>query len=88
MYKLCLTPTIINSVRIAAVQQILPHLISSDEAKTARPNLELPTISSLHNLYCLQRPANITLDTSKTSILKVKRRNTPACVGAHGWELT
>lgn len=68
--KLCLTP-IMNRVRIAAVQQILPHLTSSDEAKIARPDLDQPAISSLPNLYCLRNPADITLDTSNKSVLKV-----------------
>ncbi|XP_026218879.1 rotatin isoform X2 [Anabas testudineus] len=60
------------TVRIAAVQQILPHLTSSDEAKIARPDLDQPAISSLPNLYCLRNPADITLDTSNKSVLKVE----------------
>ncbi|XP_067342147.1 rotatin isoform X3 [Channa argus] len=60
------------SVRITAVQQILPHLSSSDEAKTARPDLDQATISSLPNLYCLRSPLDISLDTSNKSVLKVE----------------
>lgn len=62
---------IIDSVRIAAVQQILPHLTSADNATTARPNLDQPVISSLPSLYCLRHPLDITLDTSNKSVLKV-----------------
>lgn len=61
----------IDSVRIAAVQQILPHLTSADNAATARPNLDQPVISSLPGLYCLRHPLDITLDTSNKSVLKV-----------------
>ncbi|XP_040921403.1 rotatin isoform X2 [Toxotes jaculatrix] len=60
------------AVRIAAVQQILPHLTSADEAKTARPDLDQPVISTLPNLYCLRNPLDISLDTSNKSVLKVE----------------
>lgn len=60
-----------NRVRIAAVQQILPHLSSTDEAQTARPDLDQAVISMLPNLYCLRNPLDISLDTSNKSILKV-----------------
>ncbi|XP_055364222.1 rotatin [Betta splendens] len=60
------------TVRIAAVQQILPHLNISDEAKTPRPDLDQSVISSLPNLYCLRNPADVTLDTSNKSVLKVE----------------
>ncbi|XP_035511921.1 rotatin [Morone saxatilis] len=59
------------TVRIAAVQQILPH-ITSDDANAARPHLDQPVISSLPNLYCLRNPLDITLDTSNKSVLKVE----------------
>lgn len=63
---------IINSVRIAAVQQILPHLTSDGDANTARPDLDQPVISSLPNLFCLRNPLDITLDTRNKSVLKVE----------------
>lgn len=61
----------INSVRIAAVQQILPHITSDNDANTARPDLDQAVISSIPNLYCLRNPLDITLDTSNKSVLKV-----------------
>lgn len=60
------------SVRIAAVQQILPHLCSDDESSTSRPDLAEQVVSSLPNLYCLRNPLDITLDTSNKSVLKVQ----------------
>jgi len=60
-----------HSVRIAAVQQILPHLTSVDEAQTARPDVDQTVISTLPNLYCLRNPLDISLDTSNKSVLKV-----------------
>ncbi|XP_047424746.1 rotatin [Mugil cephalus] len=60
------------TVRIAAVQQILPHLTSSEGANTSRPDLDQPTISSLPNLYCLRNPLDVSLDTSGKSVLKVE----------------
>uniref|UniRef100_A0A8C4I5V3 Rotatin n=1 Tax=Dicentrarchus labrax TaxID=13489 RepID=A0A8C4I5V3_DICLA len=60
------------TVRIAAVQQILPHITSDDDANSARPHLDQPVISSLPNLYCLRNPLDITLDTSNKSVLKVE----------------
>lgn len=56
---------------MAAVQQILPHLTSDDEANIARPDLDQTVISSLPILYCLRNPLDITLDTSNKSVLKV-----------------
>ncbi|KAK7879371.1 hypothetical protein WMY93_030707 [Mugilogobius chulae] len=60
------------SVRIAAVNQILPHLTSADGAQTARPKLDQLVISSLPNLFCLKNPVDISLDTSSKSLLKVE----------------
>ncbi|KAM9332619.1 LOW QUALITY PROTEIN: rotatin [Pholidichthys leucotaenia] len=59
------------TVRIAAVEQILPHLTSND-ASAARPQLDQSVISSLPNLYCLRNPLDVTLDTSNKSVLKVE----------------
>ncbi|XP_026147911.1 rotatin isoform X2 [Mastacembelus armatus] len=69
-----------STVRIAAVQQILPHLTSSDEAKSARPDLDQPTISSLSKLYCLRNSLDITLDNSSKSVLKVELVEKLFCV--------
>lgn len=66
-----LTHLIIHSVRIAAVQQILPHLAHAEDANTARPNLDQAVVSLLPNLYCLRNPVMIALDTSNKSVLKV-----------------
>lgn len=63
---------ITNSVRAAAVQQILPHLASTEDANTARPNLDKAVVSSLTNLYSLRNTVMIALDTSNKSVLKVK----------------
>ncbi|KAI4798506.1 hypothetical protein KUCAC02_022021, partial [Chaenocephalus aceratus] len=60
------------TVRIAAVQQILPHLSSHDDADAARPELDQSVISSLPNLFCLRQPADVSLDTWNKSVLKVE----------------
>ncbi|KAK5850243.1 hypothetical protein PBY51_014509 [Eleginops maclovinus] len=60
------------TVRIAAVQQILPHLSSHDDAEAARPELDQSAISSLPNLFCLRQPADVSLDTCNKSVLKVE----------------
>ncbi|XP_030612443.1 rotatin isoform X2 [Archocentrus centrarchus] len=60
------------TVRMAAVQQILPHLTGSDDANTARPELDQQAIASLPNLYHLRNPLDITLDTRNKSVLKVE----------------
>nr|XP_054607097.1 rotatin isoform X3 [Nothobranchius furzeri] len=59
------------TVRVAAVQQVLPHLTSSGDAKTSRPDVDQSVIASLPNLFCLRNPVDVTLDTRK-SILKVE----------------
>ncbi|XP_053198646.1 rotatin [Scomber japonicus] len=68
------------TVRIAAVQQILPHLTSDDEANIARPDLNQTVISSLPNLYCVRNPLDITLDTSNKSVLKVESVEKLFCI--------
>ncbi|KAL7373427.1 hypothetical protein ABVT39_006513 [Epinephelus coioides] len=68
------------TVRIAAVQQILPHLTGDDDANTARPDLDQPVISSLPNLFCLRHPLDITLDTSSKSVLKVESVEKLFCI--------
>ncbi|XP_070783994.1 rotatin [Enoplosus armatus] len=68
------------TVRIAAVQQILPHLTSDDDAHTSRPDLDQPAISLLPNLYCLRNPSDITLDTSNKSVLKVESVEKLFCI--------
>ncbi|XP_018529520.1 LOW QUALITY PROTEIN: rotatin [Lates calcarifer] len=68
------------TVRIAAVQQILPHLTSPDEAKTARPDLDQVAITTLPNLYCLRNPLDISLDTSNKSVLKVESVEKLFCI--------
>ncbi|XP_054607096.2 rotatin isoform X1 [Nothobranchius furzeri] len=59
------------TVRVAAVQQVLPHLTSSGDAKTSRPDVDQSVIASLPDLFCLRNPVDVTLDTRK-SILKVE----------------
>ncbi|KAM9337415.1 rotatin [Symphorus nematophorus] len=68
------------TVRIAAVQQILPHLASNDDVNTARPDLDQPVKSLLPNLYCLRNPLDITLDTSNKSVLKVESVEKLFCI--------
>ncbi|TMS08950.1 Rotatin [Larimichthys crocea] len=70
----------INSVRIAAVQQILPHITSDNDANTARPDLDQAVSSSFPNLYCLRNPLDITLDTSNKSVLKVESVEKLFCI--------
>ncbi|XP_031705992.1 rotatin isoform X1 [Anarrhichthys ocellatus] len=68
------------TVRIAAVQQIVPHLTGDDDASTARPDLDQTVISSLPNLFCLRNPSDITLDTSNKSVLKVESVEKLFCI--------
>ncbi|XP_031137959.1 rotatin isoform X3 [Sander lucioperca] len=68
------------TVRIAAVQQILPHLTSDDVADTARPDLDQPLISSIPSLFCLRNPLDITLDTRNKSVLKVESVEKLFCI--------
>uniref|UniRef100_A0A8C2ZKS9 Rotatin n=1 Tax=Cyclopterus lumpus TaxID=8103 RepID=A0A8C2ZKS9_CYCLU len=68
------------TVRIAAVQHILPHLTSDDDANTTRPGLDQTVISSLPNLFCLRNPLDITLDTSNKSVLKVESVEKLFCI--------
>ncbi|XP_034562939.1 rotatin isoform X2 [Notolabrus celidotus] len=68
------------TVRIAAVQQILPHLNSADDASTARPDLDQQVVSSLPNLFCLRSPLDIRLDTSNKSVLKVESVEKLFCI--------
>ncbi|KAM4533766.1 rotatin isoform 2-T2 [Odontesthes bonariensis] len=68
------------AVRIAAVQQILPHLTSGDDANTTRPDLDKLLISSLPNIYCLRNPVDITLDSSNKSVLKVESVEKLFCI--------
>ncbi|KAM6900677.1 rotatin [Xenentodon cancila] len=64
--------TKLPTVRIAAVQQILPHLNQGENANAARPNVDQSVISSLPNLFCLRNPVEVMLDTSNKSVLKVE----------------
>ncbi|XP_019132082.2 rotatin isoform X1 [Larimichthys crocea] len=68
------------TVRIAAVQQILPHITSDNDANTARPDLDQAVSSSFPNLYCLRNPLDITLDTSNKSVLKVESVEKLFCI--------
>ncbi|XP_056220936.1 rotatin [Seriola aureovittata] len=68
------------AVRIAAVQQILPHLTSADDAQTARPDMDPTVTSALPNLYCLRNPLDISLDTSNKSVLKVESVEKLFCI--------
>ncbi|MED6270448.1 hypothetical protein CHARACLAT_010476 [Characodon lateralis] len=60
------------TVRIAAVQHILPHLTSSGDAKPSRIETDQLVIAALPNIFCLRNHVDITLDTSNKSILKVE----------------
>ncbi|XP_022599965.1 rotatin [Seriola dumerili] len=68
------------AVRIAAVQQILPHLTSADDAQTARPDMDQTVTSALPDLYCLRNPLDISLDTSNKSVLKVESVEKLFCI--------
>uniref|UniRef100_A0A672JFT4 Rotatin n=1 Tax=Salarias fasciatus TaxID=181472 RepID=A0A672JFT4_SALFA len=63
-----------STVRIAAVQQILPHLAGNDTVGEARPELDPAVVSLLPNIYCLRDPPDIALDTSNKSVLKCVSR--------------
>nr|XP_019942842.1 PREDICTED: rotatin [Paralichthys olivaceus] len=68
------------AVRTAAVQQVIPHLTNTDEAKTVRPDLDQPVISTLPNLYCVRNPLDISLDTNSKSVLKVESVEKLFCI--------
>ncbi|XP_029385269.1 rotatin isoform X2 [Echeneis naucrates] len=59
-------------VRTAAVQQILPHLTSTDEAQTPSLGLDQSLIAALPNFYCVRNTLDISLDNSNKSVLKVE----------------
>ncbi|KAF6722858.1 Rotatin [Oryzias melastigma] len=60
------------TVRMAAVQQILPHITSSEDASTSRPDVDQSVIASLPNIFCGKNLVDVTLDTSSKSLLKVE----------------
>ncbi|XP_037829180.1 rotatin isoform X2 [Kryptolebias marmoratus] len=68
------------TVRLAAVQQILPHLTSSSDANVATPDMDQSAIASLANLFCLRNPVDVTLDTSSKSILKMESVKKLFCI--------
>uniref|UniRef100_A0A1A7XBW8 Rotatin n=2 Tax=Iconisemion striatum TaxID=60296 RepID=A0A1A7XBW8_9TELE len=68
------------NVRVAAVQQILPHLTSSEDGITSRPDVDQSVIASLPNLFCLRNPVDVTLDTRNKSILKVESVEKLFCI--------
>ncbi|XP_074549511.1 rotatin isoform X3 [Halichoeres trimaculatus] len=68
------------TVRLAAVQQILPHLNRADDASTIRPDLDQQVVSSLPNLFSLRTPLDIRLDTVNKSVLKVESVEKLFCV--------
>uniref|UniRef100_A0A8D3DHX9 Rotatin n=1 Tax=Scophthalmus maximus TaxID=52904 RepID=A0A8D3DHX9_SCOMX len=68
------------AVRIAAVQQVTPHLTNADEVKTVRPDLDQAVMSTLPNLYCLRNPLDISLDTNSKSVLKVESVEKLFCI--------
>uniref|UniRef100_A0A3Q2CYI0 Rotatin n=1 Tax=Cyprinodon variegatus TaxID=28743 RepID=A0A3Q2CYI0_CYPVA len=68
------------TVRIAAVQHILPHLTSSAEDNPTRPDADQSLMTSLPNLFCLRNPVDVTLDTSYKSILKVEAVEKLFCI--------
>ncbi|CAL8292685.1 unnamed protein product [Lota lota] len=60
------------TVRLAAVEHILPHLTGSGVSEAARPDLDQFTLSSLPGLYCPKNMLDITLDACTKSFLKVE----------------
>lgn len=68
------------TVRIAAVQHIMPHLTSRADANPTRPDTDQSATASLPNLFCLRNPVDITLDTSNKSILKVESVEKLFCI--------
>ncbi|CAB1414356.1 unnamed protein product, partial [Pleuronectes platessa] len=68
------------AVRIAAAQQVIPHLTNADEAETVRQVLDQPVISTLPNLYCVRNPLDISLDTNSKSVLKVESVEKLFCI--------
>ncbi|PWA18063.1 hypothetical protein CCH79_00004247 [Gambusia affinis] len=68
------------TVRIAAVQHILPQLTSHADAKPTRGFADQSAITSLPNLFCLKNPVDVTLDTINKSILKVESVEKLFCI--------
>uniref|UniRef100_A0A8C7YUW0 Rotatin n=1 Tax=Oryzias sinensis TaxID=183150 RepID=A0A8C7YUW0_9TELE len=60
------------TVRMAAVQQILPHITSGEDASTSRPDMDQSVIASLPNIFCGKNLVDVTLDTRSKSLLKVE----------------
>ncbi|XP_012712810.2 rotatin isoform X1 [Fundulus heteroclitus] len=68
------------TVRMAAVQHILPHLTGGADANPTRLDPDQSVVASLPNLFCLRNPVDITLDTSNKSILKVESVEKLFCI--------
>uniref|UniRef100_A0A3B5LE88 Rotatin n=1 Tax=Xiphophorus couchianus TaxID=32473 RepID=A0A3B5LE88_9TELE len=68
------------TVRIAAVQHILPQLTSHADANPTRVFADQSAITSLPNLFCLKNPVDVTLDTVNKSILKVESVEKLFCI--------
>uniref|UniRef100_A0A3P8VNZ8 Rotatin n=1 Tax=Cynoglossus semilaevis TaxID=244447 RepID=A0A3P8VNZ8_CYNSE len=68
------------TVRMAALQQVIPYLTGADESTTTRPVLDQPVISALPNLFFVKRPLDIELDMNKVSVLKVESVEKLFCV--------
>ncbi|KAM4718964.1 rotatin isoform 2-T2 [Anableps anableps] len=72
------------TVRIAAVQHILPHLTSRADANPTRLGTDQSVMASLPSLLCLRIPVDITLDTCNKSILKVESVEKLFCILSSG----
>ncbi|XP_054893748.1 rotatin isoform X2 [Poeciliopsis prolifica] len=68
------------TIRIAAVQHILPQLTSHADANPTRVFADQSAIASLPNLFCLRNPVDVTLDTINKSILKVESVEKLFCI--------
>ncbi|CAL8400192.1 unnamed protein product [Arctogadus glacialis] len=60
------------TVRLAAVEHLLPHLSGPGASEAARPALDRLTLASLPGLYCTQSLMDVTLDACSQSFLKVE----------------
>lgn len=64
-----------HTMRKAAVQHLLPHLTSAEGAGTSRPALDTSTLSSLPDIYIVNKSVDIKLNTPDKSYVKVESVN-------------
>ncbi|KAI7792817.1 putative rotatin, partial [Triplophysa rosa] len=64
-----------HTVRKTAVEHLLPHLTSTEGAGTTRPALDSSTLSSLPDIYIVNKSVDVKLNTPDKSYVKVESVN-------------